>query len=71
MQKVLEKLMNKKIKYVEDTIGEAAQNAIKKFRKKGEILLLDNLRLCAEENYEFTPENAAKTIMVSRLSKII
>ena len=36
----------------------------------GEILLLDNLRLCAEENYEFTPENAAKTIMVSRLSKL-
>ncbi|MGY5144536.1 MAG: phosphoglycerate kinase [Candidatus Nitrosopumilus sp. bin_32a] len=67
--KVLEKLMNKKIKYVEDTIGEAAQNAIKNL-ENGEILLLDNLRLCAEENYEFTPENAAKTIMVSRLSKL-
>ncbi len=67
--KVLEKLMNRKIKYVEDTIGEAAQNAIKKL-EQGEILLLDNLRLCAEENYEFTPENAAKTIMVSRLSKL-
>ena len=68
--KVLEKLMNRKIKYVEDTIGEAAQNAIKNL-EEGEILLLDNLRLCAEENYEFTPENAAKTIMVSRLSKLI
>ena len=67
--KVLEKLMNRKIKYVEDTIGEAAQNAIKSL-ENGEILLLDNLRLCAEENYEFTPENAAKTIMVSRLSKL-
>ena len=66
---VLEKLMNRKIKYVEDTIGEAAQNAIKNL-EDGEILLLDNLRLCAEENYEFTPENAAKTIMVSRLSKL-
>ncbi|MBT5200454.1 MAG: phosphoglycerate kinase [Thaumarchaeota archaeon] len=65
--KVLEKLMNKKIKYVEDTIGEAAQSAIKNL-ENGDILLLDNLRLCAEENYEFTPENAAKTIMVSRLS---
>ena len=65
--KVLEKLMNRKIKYVEDTIGEAAQNAIKSL-EGGDILLLDNLRLCAEENYEFTPENAAKTIMVSRLS---
>ncbi|MDH3313010.1 MAG: phosphoglycerate kinase [Nitrosopumilus sp.] len=67
--KVLEKLMNREIKYVEDTIGEAAQNAIKNL-EDGEILLLDNLRLCAEENYEFTPENAAKTIMVSRLSKL-
>ncbi len=67
--KVLEKLMGREIKYVEDTIGEASQNAIKNL-KDGEILLLDNLRLCAEENYEFTPENAAKTIMVSRLSKL-
>ncbi len=67
--KVLEKLMNKKVKYVEDVIGEAAQNAIKNL-EDGEILLLDNLRLCAEENYEFTLENAAKTIMVSRLSKL-
>ena len=67
--KVLEKLMNKKIKYVEDVIGNAAQNAIKNL-ENGDILLLDNLRLCAEENYEFTPENAAKTIMVSRLSKL-
>ena len=67
--KILEKLMGKKIKYVEDVIGEAAQNAIKNL-DNGDILLLDNLRLCAEENYEFTPENAAKTIMVSRLSKL-
>ncbi|MBL7001754.1 MAG: phosphoglycerate kinase [Nitrosopumilus sp.] len=67
--KVLEKLMNKKIKYVEDVIGEAAQSAIKNL-EDGDILLLDNLRLCAEENYEFTPQNAAKTIMVSRLSKL-
>ena len=40
---VLEKLMGREIKYVEDTIGESAQNAIKNL-KNGEILLLDNLR---------------------------
>jgi len=67
--KVLEKLMNREIKYVEDTIGKAAQDAIKNL-ENGDILVLDNLRLCAEENYEFSPENAAKTIMVSRLSKL-
>ncbi|NIM25412.1 MAG: phosphoglycerate kinase [Nitrososphaeria archaeon] len=67
--KVLEKLLNKHVKYVEDVIGTAAQNEIKNLQN-GEVLLLDNLRLCAEENYEFAPEAAAKTIMVSRLSKL-
>ncbi len=67
--KVLQKVMNREIKYVEDVIGEAAQNAIKNLNN-GDILLLDNLRLCAEENYEFVPANAAKTIMVTRLSKL-
>ena len=38
--------------------------------KSGEILVLDNLRLCAEENYEFSPADAAKTIMVKRLSSL-
>jgi phosphoglycerate kinase len=67
--KVLERMLNKKIKYVEDAIGEAAQNAIKNL-EKGDILLLDNLRLCAEENYEFSPEDAANTIMVKRLANL-
>ncbi len=67
--KVLEKLLNKKIKYVQDVIGAAAQNEIKNL-KNGEVLLLDNLRLCAEENYEFTPSDAANTIMVQRLAKL-
>ena len=66
---VLEKLLNKKVKYVEDVIGIAAQEEIKNLQD-GEVLLLDNLRLCAEENYEFSPEDASKTIMVSRLSKL-
>ncbi len=64
--KILEKLLGKKIKYVEDVIGSLAQEEIKKM-KAGEIILLDNLRFCAEENYEFTPEEAANTIMVKRL----
>lgn len=67
--KVLERLLNKKIKYVEDVIGAAAQEEIKNL-KSGEILLLDNLRLCAEENYEFSPEDASNTIMVTRLAKL-
>jgi phosphoglycerate kinase len=38
--------------------------------KNDEILLLDNLRMCAEENYEFTLEESAKTIMVQRLKDL-
>jgi phosphoglycerate kinase len=67
--KVLEKILDRPIKYVEDVIGSEAQREIKNL-KEGEILLLDNLRLCAEENYEFTPAEASKTIMVSRLAKL-
>ncbi len=67
--KVLEQLLNRKIKYVEDVIGVAAQNEIKSL-KNGDVLLLDNLRLCAEENYEFSSAEAANTIMVRRLAKL-
>jgi len=65
----LENLLGRKIKYVEDVIGESARKEIKNL-KRGEILLLDNLRLCAEENYEFAPSDAAKTIMVTRLAPL-
>ncbi len=67
--KVMSSMLNKDIKYVEDVIGQAAQNEIRNL-KDGEILLLDNLRLCAEENYEFAPKDAAETIMVKRLAKL-
>jgi phosphoglycerate kinase len=67
--KILEKLLGKKIKYVEDVIGALAQNEIKKM-KDGDIILLDNLRFCAEENYEFSPEEAANTIMIKRLGSL-
>ena len=66
---VLEEMLGKKIKHVQDVIGESAQTAIKNLQD-GEILLLDNLRLCAEENYEFSPEDAANTIMVKRLAHL-
>ena len=67
--KILEKLTGKKIKYVEDVIGQSAQEAIKNLQN-GDVLLLDNLRLCAEENYEFSPKDAANTIMVKRLAPL-
>jgi len=68
--KVLEKVLGRNVTYVSDIMGAAAQDQIKKLND-GEILLLDNLRLCAEENYEFSGSDAAKTIMVKRLSKLL
>jgi len=68
--KVLEKMLGRNVIYVSDVMGTAAQDQIKKL-DDGEILLLDNLRLCAEENYEFSGSDAAKTIMVRRLSKLL
>ena len=68
--KVLESLLGRKITYVDDVIGTTAQNEIKKL-DNGQILLLDNLRLCAEENYEFSGPDAAKTLMVKRLAKLL
>ncbi len=64
--KVLAKLLGKEVQYVEDVIGGLAKTKIKNM-KNGEIILLDNLRLCAEENYEFAPSDAEKTVMVQRL----
>lgn len=63
----LEGILGRRVIYVEDVIGSSAQDAIKDL-KDGDILLLDNLRLCAEENYEFAPHEAANTIMVKRLA---
>jgi phosphoglycerate kinase len=67
--KTLEKLLGKKITYVQDVMGALAQTEIKKM-KDGDIILLDNLRFCAEENYEFSPEDASNTVMVKRLGKL-
>ncbi|MBM2851909.1 MAG: 3-phosphoglycerate kinase [Candidatus Nitrosotenuis sp.] len=67
--KTLEKLLGKKITYVQDVMGALAQSEIKKM-KDGDIMLLDNLRFCAEENYEFSPEDASNTVMVKRLGKL-
>lgn len=64
--RVLRRLLDREIIHVTDVIGRAAQEEIGRLRD-GQVLLLDNLRLCAEENYEFPPGAASETIMVRRL----
>jgi len=63
----LQRYCSQTVKYSEDVFGPQARQAIKELRK-GEILVLDNLRFCAEENMDCTPEIAAKTHMVKRLA---
>jgi len=64
----LSKLLGNKVRFVDDIFGPTAREAIASL-SEGEVLLLDNLRLAAEENQEFTPKDAANTVMVQRLYK--
>ena len=64
---VLGRMMGREVGHVQDVMGSAAQKAIGDL-EAGQVLVLDNLRLCAEENYEFSPQDAARTVMVRRLA---
>ncbi|MCP8312373.1 MAG: phosphoglycerate kinase [Candidatus Methylarchaceae archaeon HK02M1] len=66
---ILSEILGKEVKFTEDIFGPTARWEIANL-KKGEVLLLDNLRFIAEENKEFKPEQAAKTVFVQRLYKL-
>jgi phosphoglycerate kinase len=57
------------IKYVDDVFGSTALSAIRAL-KPGEVLLLENVRFCAEETLKGSPEEMAKTLLVRRLSSV-
>jgi phosphoglycerate kinase len=63
---ILTRILGKRVEYIEDVYGPAATEAIEKLRN-GQVLMLDNLRFTAEENLEFKPGDASKTIFVQRL----
>ena len=65
----LQKACHQRVSFVEDVMGPAARQAIKDLRS-GEILVLDNVRFCAEENLEDTGEKLAKTNLVKRLAPL-
>ena len=58
-----------RVLFIEDVMGPAARNAIKNLRP-GEILLLDNLRFCAEDLLEGSPAKMAQTYLVRRLAPL-
>jgi len=73
--KVLEKLLGKPVKWIDDVCGPAARQMIREL-KEGEILLLDNVRHVAEEQTLFemklqlSHEQQAKTLMVEKLAPL-
>lgn len=73
--KVLSKLLGREVKFIDDVCGPAARTAIK-FLATGEILLLDNVRFCSEEQTLFeqklklTHEQQAQTQVVKKLAPL-
>ena len=68
---ILESKCGRIVKYVRDVMGDAAINAIKNIQN-GDIILLDNLRFCAEENYDYKIDiDGSNSIMVKRLKPYI
>jgi len=60
---------NQQVSFVEDVLGPQARHKISRVQP-GEILVLDNLRLCAEENIDDKPEKLVKTNLVRRLAPL-
>lgn len=67
---VLTKIYGARFKFVDDTIGDKAVNAIKAL-KPGEILLLENVRFLEEETQKGTPEELSKTKFVQTLAPLV
>jgi len=67
--KILGKILNKPVKYVDDLFGEEAKRAIKDLKNR-EILVLENVRIYPEEQKKGTPEEHAKTDFVKSLTPL-
>ena len=73
--KVLTELLGREVKWIEDVCGPAAREAIQAM-KDGEIILLDNVRFCSEEQTLFemklqlTHEQQAQTQVVTKLAPL-
>jgi phosphoglycerate kinase len=66
---LLAQYCSQQIKFVDDVIGPHAIEKINKVQQ-GEILVLDNLRFCAEENIDDKREKIVKTHFVRRLAPL-
>ncbi|WNZ29692.1 MAG: phosphoglycerate kinase [Candidatus Bathyarchaeota archaeon] len=62
--------LNMSVDYVDDVLGESAQNAIKSL-KSGEVLVLGNVRGIPSELKKGTPEEQSKTDIVKTLAPLV
>lgn len=73
--KVLTELLGREVRWIEDVCGPTAREAIQNL-KEGEIILLDNVRFCSEEQTLFelklclSHEEQAKTQVVAKLAPL-
>ncbi|KAF5029022.1 phosphoglycerate kinase [Methanoculleus sp. UBA430] len=65
----LERLLGRPVTYVEDIFGRCAREAVRN-AKRGDVLMLENLRFAAEENLTLKSEEAKKTLLVRRLASM-
>ncbi len=63
----LERLSGRPVTYIDDIFGSCARETIRGM-KRGDIVMLENLRFNAEENLTLKPEEAKKTILVRKLA---
>ncbi len=66
---ILEKIIGKPVKYVDDIFGEKAKNAIRNL-KDGEVLVLDNVRGFPGERKKKTAEEHSKSELVRNLAPL-
>ena len=66
---LLSKYVGLEVKFIDDVAGPCARDAIRSL-KPGEVLMLDNVRLYAEEVVEGPPEAQARTHLVRRLAPL-
>lgn len=67
--KVLSEILGRPVKYINEVYGDKAINYIKN-TKKGEIILLENVRFCDEETSAKTVDEQVDSLMVQRLSSV-
>ncbi len=66
---ILQKTCSQRVTFIDDVMGPAARQAVRDM-KRGEVVVLDNVRFCAEEILEDTGEKLAKTNLVKRLAPL-